>query len=71
MKLKYYPDTDSLYIDLSSRSSTHSEEISEGLVIDYDDQNNVVGIDIDASRKIDLAEVVISRIPGDVGKVIA
>ncbi|MDY6837818.1 MAG: DUF2283 domain-containing protein, partial [Thermodesulfobacteriota bacterium] len=31
MKLKYHPDTDSLYIDLSSKPSVDSREISEGV----------------------------------------
>jgi len=40
MKLKYYPDTDSLYIDLSGRPSVGSREISEGAVLDYDEAGN-------------------------------
>ncbi len=64
MKLSYYPDTDSLYIDLSARPSTDSREVSEGVVLDYDEQGNLVGIDIDnASQKLDLSEVVTSHIP--------
>lgn len=64
MKLNYYPDTDSLYIDLSTRPSIESREVSEGVVLDYDEQGNLVGIDIDnASRKLDLSKVVTSRIP--------
>ena len=31
MKLSYYPDTDSLYIDLTERASVESREISEGV----------------------------------------
>jgi uncharacterized protein YuzE len=67
MKLNYYRDTDSLYIDLSSKTSTESREISEGIVLDYDAEGNLVGIDIDnASRKIDLKEVILSKIPAEV-----
>lgn len=67
MKIKYYKDTDSLYIDLSSKPSTESKEVSEGIVLDYDADGNIVGIDIDnASRKIDLREVILSKIPADV-----
>ena len=59
MKLSYYPDTDSLYIDLSARPSAESREVSEGVVLDYDEDGNLVGIDIDnASKKLDLSEVV-------------
>ncbi len=64
MKLSYYPDTDSLYIDLSLTPSVESREVSEGVVLDYDVQGNLVGIDIDnASHKLDLTEVVTSHIP--------
>ena len=51
MKLNYYPETDSLYIDLVSKPSTESREISDGVVLDYDAQGNLVGIDIDNAQK--------------------
>ena len=64
MKLNYYPETDSLYIDLSSTPSVESREISEGIVLDYDSEGRLAGIDIDnASHKIDLQQVVLSKIP--------
>ncbi len=64
MKLNYYPETDSLYIDLSSRTSVESVEVSDGVVLDYDAEGNLVGIDIDeASRKLDLSEVATSHVP--------
>ena len=46
MKLHHYPDTDSLYIDLSSRASVDSREIAEGLVEDFEANGQTVGIDI-------------------------
>ena len=65
MKLNYYPDTDSLYIDLSEQPSVESREISEGVVLDYDAQGNLVGIDIDnASRKVDLKQLTLNKLPG-------
>jgi uncharacterized protein YuzE len=64
MKIKYYPDTDSLYIELSEQTSVESRELSEGVVIDYDAQENVIGIDIDnASHKVELKELVLTRLP--------
>jgi uncharacterized protein YuzE len=67
MKLNYYPDTDSLYIDLSEQTSVESREISEGVVLDYDARGNVVGIDIDnASRKVELQRLTVSKLPGSV-----
>ena len=67
MKLNYYKDTDSLYIDLSSKPSADTREISAGIALDYDADGNITGIDIDnASRKIDLREVILSKIPAEV-----
>ena len=72
MKLNYYPDTDSLYIELSPKASVESIEISEGIVIDYDKDGNVVGIDIDnAGKKLDLKELVLSKLPFEQNKMIA
>ena len=67
MKLMYYRDTDSLYIELSSKASADSQEIAEGIVLDYDAGGNIVGIDIDnASRKIDMKEITLSKLPTEV-----
>jgi uncharacterized protein YuzE len=64
MELNYYPETDSLYIDLSSKPSKESIEVSEGIVIDYDEDGHITGIDVDnASHKIDLKEIILNRIP--------
>ena len=64
MKINYYPETDSLYIDLSSKTSVDSQEVSPGIVLDYDSDGNLVGIDIDnASGKLDLKELILSKLP--------
>ncbi|MDI6753853.1 MAG: DUF2283 domain-containing protein [Thermodesulfobacteriota bacterium] len=70
MKINYYPETDSLYIDLSEKSSVESREISEGVVLDYDAEGNLVGIDIDnASNKVQLKELSLRRLPVDINAV--
>ena len=72
MKLNYYPEADSLYIDLSEKTSVESKEISEGIVLDYDAAGNLVGIDIDnASKKVQLKELILSRLPSAVHTVAA
>lgn len=64
MKLNYHKDTDSLYIDLSSRPSTDSREISEGIVLDYDANGLVTGVDIDNdSNKVDFDQIVQNKLP--------
>lgn len=67
MKLNYYPETDSLYIDLSEKASVESREISEGVVLDYDADGILVGIDIDnASRKVQLNELSLQKLPANI-----
>jgi uncharacterized protein YuzE len=67
MKMKYYKDTDSLYIDLSENTSTESKEVSEGIVLDYDANGQLVGIDIDnASSKVALDKLVVISLPGSI-----
>lgn len=64
MKLKYYADTDSLYIDLSEKPSAESQEVAPGIVVDFDEENNIVGLDIDhASKIINLSELEITSLP--------
>ena len=64
MRLAYYRDIDSLYIDLSEKPSVDSHEISAGVVLDYDADGNLVGIDIDnASRKVRLDELTLDKFP--------
>ena len=70
MKLNYHADTDSLYIDLSERPSAESREVSEGVVLDYDAEGNLVGIDIDnASRKVQLEHLVLSRLDASIERI--
>jgi uncharacterized protein YuzE len=64
MKLHYYPETDSLYIELTDAPGAEAREIVQGLVADFDADGNVVGLDIDhASRKLDLSKVETIALP--------
>ena len=72
MKLNYYTATDSLYIDLSEQPSVESREISDGVVLDYDSRGNLVGIDIDnASKKVQLEQLLVNKLPSQVTTVAA
>lgn len=70
MKLNYYADTDSLYIDLSEQPSFESREISDGVVVDYDANGNLVGID-NASKKLQLQELILNNLPSQIQTVAA
>jgi hypothetical protein len=53
MTFNYYPETGSLYINLSPKKSSHSEEVSEGIVLDIDH----------ARSKVDLTQLTIDSLP--------
>ena len=64
MIFEYYPDTDMLYIKLSEGVSTESEEVAPGIVLDFDKQNRVIGVEIeDASKRIDLSRLELRALP--------
>ena len=64
MKLHYYPETDSHYIELKSATGAEAHEVASGLNVDIDAQGDVIGIDIDhASRKLDLSTLETIALP--------
>lgn len=64
MIFQYHPETDMLYLKLVDKISIESEEVAPGIVLDYDDQNQVIGIEIeDASRLVDLSRLEVSALP--------
>ena len=64
MRFHYYPETDSLYIDLSDRASADSREVATGVVLDFDGDGRLVGIDIDnASQVADLTRLEAQELP--------
>lgn len=64
MIFRYDQASDMLYIELAHTVSTESEEVAPGIVLDFDEKNNVVGIEIeDASTFIDLSRLEVSALP--------
>jgi uncharacterized protein YuzE len=64
MIFQYYQDTDMLYIKLAEGSSTESAEVAPGIVLDFDEQNRVIGVEIeDASKFIDLSRLELRALP--------
>jgi uncharacterized protein YuzE len=58
MKLHYYPETDSLYIELRDEPGAETREIADGLNVDLNAEGVVVGLDIDhASKHLDLTKL--------------
>jgi uncharacterized protein YuzE len=52
MKFEYFKETDTLYIDIKDTTSVESTEISQGVIIDYDSEGNLTGIEIDNAHKV-------------------
>ncbi|MBF0100839.1 MAG: DUF2283 domain-containing protein [Desulfobacterales bacterium] len=64
MTFKYYLETDMLYIELVKKVSIESEEVAAGIVLDFDEYQNVIGIEIeDAGRRIDLTKLEVTALP--------
>jgi len=64
VKFHYYPETDSLYIDLAEKASVESQEVAPGVVLDFDEEGHLVGIDIDhASRVVNLSRLEAEALP--------
>ena len=64
MKLHYYPETDTLYIELRDEPGSETREIADGLNVDLNEKGQVVGFDIDhASRNLDLTTLEAVELP--------
>ena len=64
MKLHYYPETDSLYVELKAGPGVETREVADGLNVDLDAAGRVLGFDIDhASKRFDLSTLETEELP--------
>ena len=64
MRLEYFPDTDTLYIQLREAPGRDAQQVAEDIVLDFNEAGNVIGIEIEhASQRMDLRDVHLSAIP--------
>ena len=52
MRFEYFPETDTLYIDIKDKPGSDTKEIANGIVLDFDEEGNLVGIEIDNASKV-------------------
>ena len=53
MLIKYDKEVDVVYIQFSEGRVAESDEDKPGIILDYDDQGNIVGIEVlEASKKM-------------------
>ena len=58
MKIHYFADTDTLFIELSDRPSVRTEEINELVTVDFDGEETLVGITIESAKaQVDLNSI--------------
>lgn len=58
MKLYYDEEADAIYLRLDESSIIESEEVESGVVLDFNDSNQVVGVEIlQVSSRVPLAEL--------------
>ena len=58
MRVRVDRGADAVYVNLTDRPIKESEEVADGIVVDYDDAGRIVGVEIlDASKRTDDPEV--------------
>src|SRR5882757_10068845 len=58
MRVRVDHAADAVYINLTDRPIKDSEEVADGIVVDYDFEGRIVGVEIlDASKRTDDPEV--------------
>ena len=62
--MHYYPETDSLYIELKPQTGAEVRDVADGLNVDLDPAGAVVGFDIEhASQRFDLSTLETAALP--------
>jgi uncharacterized protein YuzE len=52
-KFEYDPEADAAYLRFSSEAILESEEVSDGIILDYDNDGRIVGMEVlDARRHL-------------------
>ncbi|GAB4149716.1 MAG: hypothetical protein Fur0046_28420 [Cyanobacteria bacterium J069] len=58
MRIQYFPDTDTLAIELTSKSVASTDAITDDLILDYDSDGKVVSITLDNySKNVDTVDL--------------
>ncbi len=70
MKIEYSKEADALYVSFKEAEVAKSKEVEEGVVLDFDEHNHLVGVEIlDASHRLkpsDLSNVNIENLPAEI-----
>ena len=71
MRIEYDQEADALYIQMQDKSVSKTKEIEEGVLIDFDEGNKLIGIEIlDVTKRFTLADIInlhIENLPVEAG----
>jgi len=71
MRIEYDREANALYIQMQEKPVSRTREIEPGLLVDFDAQNNLVGIEIlDVTERFVLSDIVnlhVENLPVEVG----
>jgi len=63
MRIKYFPDTDTLYVSFTDREIAETIDFNADTLLDIDDMGNVVALTLEHARdKVDLADISFQQI---------
>jgi len=63
MRIKYFPDTDTLYLSFTDREIAETIDFNADTLLDIDDMGNVVALTLEHARdKVDLADISFQQI---------
>ena len=51
MKIRYFPDTDTVYIELTEKAVLETRDINENAIVDLDSDGNLVAITLEHAKE--------------------
>jgi uncharacterized protein YuzE len=66
MKLKYFKDTDTLYIEFSAQNIAETKDLNENTILDLDPNGNICAITFEhASDRTDVQQITLEGIAAE------
>lgn len=63
MKMSYFQDTDTLYIEFKESNAVETKELDENTIMDLDSNGNIISITVEhASKRTDINQLTVSGI---------
>ncbi|MDJ1178835.1 DUF2283 domain-containing protein [Roseofilum sp. BLCC_M91] len=59
MKIQYFPDTDTLYLEFNASNIVDTQELDETTLLEFDDRGNICAITLEhASERTDVTHLI-------------